>query len=233
MKLPQCEILYTPAVPRAEILFVAGGRRPNSSWFKTVAQDRKVIGVDRGVEVCRDSGILPLKIIGDFDSAENSAVAWALDKEIPTERHPVDKDLTDTQLALNLIDENISAIVTGVFGGRFDHAFSTAFTCANVPAKIFLADDREIIFFVKGGETVEVHFNERPVALSLLPMTATCEGVTIKNVRWELEGAVLSQSFPNAVSNRAEAAPVKISARTGTLAVYVCCSEFFSRSISA
>ena len=230
MNLPQCEIL---TAPRREILFVAGGRAPNSSWFNAVAQGRKIFAVDRGIELCRALNILPEMLIGDFDSAEKSAVSWALSKKIPVERHPVDKDLTDTQLALKFVDANSSAIITGAFGGRFDHAFSTIFTCANVPAKIFLADDREIIFYVKSGESLSVKFFQKPVALSLLPMSGICRGVTIKNVHWELENATLAQNFPSAVSNRVESPEVQISVGSGILAVYCCFEEFFSREISA
>lgn len=230
MNLPQCEIQPTPS---REILFIAGGRVPNSDWFKKVAQGRKIFAVDRGIELCRALNILPEMLIGDFDSAESSAVDWALSKKIPVERHPVDKDLTDTQLALKFAEKNSAAIITGAFGGRLDHAFSTIFTCAHFPAKIFLADEREIIFYVKGGESFSVNFFQKPVALSLLPMSEICRGVTIKNVHWELENATLAQNFPSAVSNRVESPEVQISVGGGVLAFYCCFSEFFSRESSA
>ena len=223
MKLPQCEI---SAAPSCENLFIAGGRAPDSDWLKTVAQGRKIFGVDKGIEICRACNLLPEILIGDFDSAESSAVAWAVEKNIPIERHPVDKDLTDTQLALKFADS--AAILTGIFGGRFDHAFSTIFTCANFPARIILADEREIIFFVKGGESFDVEFFIRPLAVSLLPMSGICSGVTIKNMRWELDNATLNQNFPNAVSNRIASPKIKISVGSGTLAVYFCFSELIS-----
>ena len=224
MKLPQCEIRYAPAISDSEILMAAGGRRPSEKFFKTVAQGRKVFAVDRGIEICRACNILPQILIGDFDSAEKSAVDWAIENKIPVERHPVEKDLTDTQLALQLFGENISAIVTGIFGGRADHLFSNIFTCANSKIRNFLADEREIIFYVKGGETVEVNFFEKPFALSLLPITEICAGVTSENLHWEVANATLKQNFPNAVSNRVESSKIKISLETGTLAIYL----FFS-----
>ena len=227
MNLPQCEI----GAANAEILFVAGGRAPSPDWFTAAARNRKIFCIDRGVELCRAQNILPEMLIGDFDSAENSAVAWALEKNIPVERHPVDKDLTDTQLALKFASS--AAIITGAFGGRFDHAFSTIFTCAHFHAKIFLADDREIIFYVKGSETVAVNFFSKPVALSLLPISEICTGVTIDNVRWTLDNATLTKNFPAAVSNRVERNEIKISVGAGILAVYCCFDEFFSRAISA
>ena len=219
LKLPQLEIFY-PAPIGSEILFTAGGRRPSDEFFMEVSQGRKIFAVDKGIEICRDFNILPEILIGDFDSAESSAVNWASKNKIPIERHPVDKDLTDTQLGLKLVDEKKFLLITGIFGGRFDHLFSNVFTCATSKIKTCLADEREIIFFVKGGECFDVKFFVKPEALSLLPITETVEGVTLKNVRWELDGATLRQNFPTAVSNRVQSDTIKISVTTGTLAVY-------------
>ncbi|MBQ7705833.1 MAG: thiamine diphosphokinase [Selenomonadaceae bacterium] len=229
MNLPQCVILYMPKIPECEILFAAGGRVPSQKFFKAVAQGRKIFAVDKGIEICRACNILPKILIGDFDSAESAALDWAIKNKIPVERHPVEKDFTDTQLALELLPKKKSALITGIFGGRFDHLFSNVLTCANVKSKIFLADEKEIIFYVKGGESVKVRFFEKPVAVSLLPITEICAGVKTENLHWELSNATLKQNFPNAVSNRAESSEIKISVERGTLALYFC----FSDSISA
>ena len=169
--------------------------------------------------------MIPNFLIGDFDSAENSAVEWARAKNIPVEKYPADKDLTDTQLALNRAGEIFSehvALVTGCFGGRFDHLYSTIFTCAAIDRKIFLADEREIVFYLRGGESAEVKFFKNPLAVSLLPMTNSCAGVTTKNLHWDLDGATLTQNFPNATSNRLDADKISVSVGRGTLAVYAC-----------
>lgn len=219
MKVPQCEIRYAPAIPAAEILYVAGGRTPSKDFFRAVAQGRKIFAVDKGIEICRACNILPEILIGDFDSAESTALSWAIENKIPIERHPVEKDFTDTQLALELLPKDFSAIITGIFGGRFDHLFSNIFSCANYE-NIFLADECEIIFYVKGGESAEVQFFQKPFAVSLLPISEICAGVTTKNLHWELSNATLKQNFPNAVSNRVESSEIKISVGRGTLAVY-------------
>ena len=226
LKLPQLEIIYPAQIGR-EFLFAAGGRRPSNEFFIEVLRGRKILAVDKGIEICRDLNILPEILIGDFDSAEISAVDWAVKNKIPIERHPVDKDLTDTQLALNLVEKTCSLlptpyslIITGIFGGRFDHLFSNIFTCAASKVKTCLADEREIIFFVNGGENFTVKLFLKPSALSLLPITEIVEGVTLKNVRWELENATLRQNFPNAISNRVESDKIKISVKNGTLAIY-------------
>lgn len=217
LKLPQLEIVY-PNFIGQEILFVAGGRRPDENFFTELARGRKIFAIDKGIEICQDLNILPEILIGDFDSAKPSAVNWAIENKIPIERHPIEKDFTDTQLALNLVEKNF-VIFTGIFGGRFDHLFSNVFTCAS--SKTCLVDEKEIIFFVKDNENFTIKFLKNPSTLSLLPITKICKGVTIKNVHWELENAILKQNFPNAVSNRVESDEVRISVKIGTLAVYL------------
>jgi thiamine pyrophosphokinase len=216
LRLPQADFIN---VPDAEILLIAGGRRPDSDYFKILAHGKKIFCIDKGIEICRDCNILPEILIGDFDSAEKSAIDWAIANNIPTKNYPVEKDFTDTQIALELLGKNVPAIVTGIFGKRFDHLYSNIFSCANYE-KIFLADESEIIFYVKGGESIEINFAKIPTAISLLPITETCEGVTTENLHWELSNATLKQNLPNAISNRAENSKIKVSVKRGILAGY-------------
>lgn len=224
LRLPQCEI-FSATESAQEILFVTGGRFPNVDWLRIVADGRKIFCVDKGIEICRACEIVPNFLIGDLDSAEISSVDWARSKNVPVEIYPADKDLTDTQLALNrsteIFGEHV-ALLTGCFGGRFDHLYGTLFTCASSDKKFFLADEREIIFFIKGDESVAVNLFCEPLAVSLLPMTEICAEVTTKNLHWELDGATLTQNFPNAISNRVDAENFSVSVKRGTLAIYLC-----------
>ena len=226
MKFPQCEIFDSSTAQ--EILFVTGGRVPSREFFLEISSGRKIFCVDKGIELCRACELVPNFLIGDFDSANQFAVEWARKKNIPVEKYPADKDFTDTQLALNRATEIFGkhvAILTGCFGGRFDHLYSTIFTCAALDRKIFLADEREIIFYLRGGESVDVKFFKKPLAVSLLPITSTCRGVTTKNLHWELDGATLTQNFPNATSNRIDDDKIFLSVGSGTLAIYFCFNE--------
>ncbi|MBD3878829.1 MAG: thiamine diphosphokinase [Quinella sp. 1Q5] len=226
MRLPQCEV-SSPTTAQ-EILFVSGGRPPSVDWFKGMTDGRKIFCVDKGIELCKACGVVPNRLIGDFDSANQSSVSWARANNVPVERYPVDKDFTDTQLALSRAAElfgDHTAILTGAFGGRIDHLYSTIFTCAALNRAIVLADEREIIFYLHGGEEATIKFFSKPFAASLLPMTSTCRGVTTKNLHWELDSATLTQDFPNATSNRIEHDEIFISVGGGVLAVYLCFAE--------
>lgn len=223
MILPQCEIFYPNSAQ--EILFIGGGRVPSRNFFCQVAKSRKIFCIDRGIELCRACEVIPDYLLGDFDSADKISVDWARKNKIPVEKYPADKDFTDTQLALSRATEIFGeyvGILTGCFGGRFDHLYSTIFTCAEIKNKIFLADEREIICYLRGGEEMTIKFNKNPFVVSLLPMTSVCEGVTTKNLHWELDGAILTQNFPNATSNRADSDKISVGIGKGTLAIYFC-----------
>ena len=225
--LPQVKFSYSQFKFSSEMILITGGRKPNVAWFnalKNLRRDCKIFSVDHGIDFCRENDILPEILIGDLDSAESSSIEWVMDNKIKIERHPVDKDFTDTQLALQNfqeISEDKFFIITGAFGGRLDHLYSTLFTCANSKIKNCLTDEQETVIFLNGGESVKLEFMEKPFALSFLPMSETCDGVSIDGVHWKLNSASLSQKLPNAVSNRVESNIVKISVTSGKLAVYL------------
>ena len=223
--LPQLEYSSSTIKDLSEVILIAGGRKPSVDWFNEVKMARSIYCIDHGIDFCREVNVMPELLIGDFDSAMSESVQWAQDKGIKIECHPVDKDLTDTQLTLNRINNNSFAIITGVFGGRLDHLFSTLFTCASSQIKSCLADERETVLFVSAGESASIEFKIKPLALSLLPISETCRGVTIDGVHWSLNSADLTQSIPSAVSNRVESKTVNISIKEGKLAVYFCFTE--------
>ena len=151
--------------------------------------------------------------------------AWGEAHAAHVERHPVEKDFTDTQLALrHASQDDAILLLTGAFGGRFDHAYSTMFSAAQVKTPCLLADERETVAYLRAGETLTLHCHTQPKAISLLPMTAAVTGVTTTGLHWPLQGATLAQALPNAVSNvfEATARDCTIFIRSGCLAVYAC-----------
>ena len=83
-----------------------------------------LIGADRGICFLRDKEIHPTHIVGDFDSASGDALEYFKQfPEIPVRKfHPV-KDLTDTEIAMNLAIElgAKQIVILGGTGTRLDH----------------------------------------------------------------------------------------------------------------
>ena len=232
--LPQVVVSYSKLKSTSEAVLIAGGRKPSADWFHEIRMNRRIICIDHGVDFCKEVDVVPDMLIGDLDSATDESISWAMDKGINIERHPVDKDFTDTQLALKHVDSDTFAIITGAFGGRLDHLYSTLFTCGNSPIKSCLTDEHETVLFVGDGESISVDFKVKPFAISLLPITEICRGVTLDGVYWSLNNANLNQSVPNAISNRindfvdncvgdsVDCKTAHCSIKEGRLAIYLC-----------
>ena len=221
LELPQVIAGFEEA-PEIRQVLVLGGRAPEPSWLQRIVFNRVVYAADRGAEACKAAGILPIQVLGDFDSINEDAKAWLDAHSIELERYPADKDETDFQLCLSRVHGDL--LVTGCWGGRFDHAFSNIFsalwgrkTGANV--RVF-ADETEALFLLFDGESLELDFKTRPLAISLLPLGSRCNNVDIRGVKWELCGAELLQAYPCAVSNVPENGRVFVNVGEGVLGVY-------------
>ncbi len=224
LQLPQVTFTFPYKIPKRQYLLVAGGRPPAESWLTNAADSRILWCIDHGVDCCRRAGLLPDHLFGDGDSASPESWQWASEQHVPIEKYKKDKDFTDTQLALEYIshEPDSIAILTGCFGKRADHFFSTMFTCANAAIPVCLADEQEVLYPLSEGREISISFRNTPFAISLLPLTGTCKGVTIDHVRWPLKGATLKQAFPNAVSNLPlDNKIITITVEEGILGVYL------------
>lgn len=231
--LPQGYFI-TDAEMSTPVILVAGGRAPDEKWLKQVARSYPVWAVDRGMDVCRSATVIPEILIGDADSGTAESWQWGEDHHIQVVKHPVDKDLTDLQLALQELGQRhpgASALLTGGMGRRFDHAYSNVFSLLESDVwgirPIGLADESEAIFLVGNGQTLQADFREIPIAVSLLPLSAVCENVYSQGVHWQLQDATLSVNHPGGICNRlAEASrSVRVSVGNGLLGVYFCWTE--------
>lgn len=173
-----------------------------------------VIAADGGQAALSRMGIRPHLVVGDFDSSDAP-------KDVPVVRHPVEKDDTDTALA---IKEGMRRgyehfVFYGCTGGRFDH------TLANIQTLHRLAVEGLFGYLVFGDGTVgtvvvnkALQFSPKGV-VSVFSLTDQSEGVTIEGLKYPLTDARLTNDFPLGVSNEGMGAPAKISVKRGALLV--------------
>lgn len=177
-----------------------------------------VIAADAGYRYCLEEEIMPDLLIGDFDSMEKPL-------DFPhVERRPIEKDDTDTMLALKVgISRgcNTFYIYGGLGGKRLDHAL------ANLQSLLYLRRrgaagylyGENFVWTVVENETLNIPCSVENGLLSVFSLTERAEGVTLSGLRYPLEGAVLKAEFPLGVSNHFAADKAMIRVHNGALLV--------------
>lgn len=177
-----------------------------------------VIAADAGYRSCREAGITPDLLLGDFDSMDQPPdFSNVL-------RSPVEKDDTDTMLAVKTaLDNGCKEIYLygGTGGIRLDH------TLANLQSLLYLRRrnargwmyDRDFLWTVIENETLTVERTVEWGLLSAFCLGPDASGVDEEGVQYPLKDAVLSAEFPLGVSNHILEPTARITVRKGALAV--------------
>lgn len=207
--LPQVVISGDSRWSEKPLILVAGGRKPDMAWLRgAAAMKRGIWAVDKGLEYCMEAHLVPDLYVGDRDSVSDDAFRRASRKGTELMEFPSAKNRTDLQLALSEAGERFPGapvLVTGAWGGRFDHMFSAVFSLVwslrwnVVPWGV--ADEKEILLLLYGPVSVSLEFTRIPRNLSLFSLSEECCGVSAGGVRWGLEDANLVLEEPYAVSN--------------------------------
>ena len=196
---------------RVYIFGAACGVYPDDLIPPQKAADDLYIAADGGFSVMQKMGIKPHILIGDFDSMEKGVPTEADLSGIEVIRHPVEKDDTDTLLAIKLgIERGYSSFTLyGCLGGeRFDHSVATIQSLAYIVdhsgnAVAYGEPNEEgktlVMTMLKNGSLTfpdcrEGHF-------SVFAYGGECRGVTLKNFKYEATDVTLTPSFPLGVSN--------------------------------
>ncbi|HSJ00338.1 MAG TPA: thiamine diphosphokinase [Patescibacteria group bacterium] len=183
-----------------------------------------VVAADAGATSLDRLGHAPDRLVGDLDSISDELLARLAAAGVAIDRHPVDKDASDTELALEAaIDGGATEIVLlGATGGpRLDHALANVLLLAD-PA----LGDRDVRI-VHGPTTVRVLRDGGRLELggsagdlvTLLPVGGDATGVRVDGVRWPLADATLRVGRSRGLSNEVVEPPASVSLERGTLLV--------------
>jgi len=193
------------------ICYIVGAGEDYGLDFVPKEQDL-VIAADGGYRVLTEAGIHPDLVIGDFDSL------GAVPQEDQVITLPTVKDVTDTWAAIELGKERgyRRFFLYGCTGGRFEHTVANMQTAAalaqdGMECRIF--DKSQIITALSGGTMT--FGAEHTGFLSVFSHTDRCTGVTLKGLKYELEDAQLSNTFPLGVSNEFLGKPSAVTVETG------------------
>ena len=205
------------------IVIVAGGDLDPGDADRLDGADL-VIAADGGASTLDALGRRPDRLVGDLDSVEPALVRRLEAAGVPVDRHPQDKDASDTEIALAAAIEagGTELVLLGAIGGdRLDHEL------ANL---LLVADPQHAsrdLRAVRGGTTVRaVHAGRRLTLVgaaddlvTLLPLGDAARGVRTEGLRWALSDATLTLGASRGLSNLVVTAPASVSLERGTLLV--------------
>jgi thiamine pyrophosphokinase len=175
-------------------------------------------------------GVRPDLLIGDLDSVDPDLVVRLAAAGAAIERHPVDKDASDAELAL---DRAIGSgadevVVLGALGGeRLDHELANLLLLADpswqVP-NLRVVRGGTVVRAVHGGEGLSV-LGAIGDLVSLLPIGGEAEGVRTVGLRFPLGGESLALGPSRGLSNVVVDHPASVSLERGTLLVVETATE--------
>ena len=188
-----------------------------------------VIAADGGFAYCRRLGVEPDLILGDFDSLDegNKRAVEAISRERPERVQvlPVMKDDTDMLAAMK---EGLKRgfrsfdIYAAAQGRRLSH------TIANIQCLNYLKENGASGRLIEAGETVfllrdeTVEFvKEQKGFFFFFSLGDRAEGVTIRNMKYLLDRATVTNAFPVGVSNEFIGEAGSVTVESGTLLVIV------------
>jgi thiamine pyrophosphokinase len=183
-----------------------------------------VIAADGGAESLDALGRRPDLLVGDFDSI-SPALAERLEAEgIEMERHPSDKERSDTELALEAAVARgaTEVVLLGAIGGdRLDHELANLLLLADpgmAGRDVRIARGSSTARVLRGGERLALAGSAGDL-VSLLPIGGDASGVTTDGLRWPLEAATLGLGRSRGLSNEIVAGAASVSLEHGTLLV--------------
>jgi thiamine pyrophosphokinase len=186
------------------VIFAGGTLRPGQAFYAAIGSADMCIAADSGAATALQYGCIPHIVVGDFDSLDASLLEDLIRRGSEIRRAAVEKDETDTELAVQVaIDEGAKRItLVGALGGaRFDHAMANILLLAgfeDVP--ITLVNGPSICWLVRGPGSSAIDGRAGDL-VSLLPLTRDASGIRTKGLYYALKGETLSFGKPRGVSN--------------------------------
>lgn len=189
-----------------------------------IPADAIVLAADGGLDHALAAGVEPTGLIGDLDSISESGLAWAA-RNATIDRHPSDKDATDTELALAFAAAMDPAHVTLIGGGdRLDHSLAAigalgARSLTSIPTiDAWWGAQHLDILHGPGKATLTLVPGS---TISLLALHGPCSKVSILGTRWQLDKVSLEPMIGHGVSNEVlDDTPVEVSVGGGVLTIF-------------
>jgi thiamine pyrophosphokinase len=204
------------------VIFAGGALRPGKAFYAAIDSADMFIAADSGAATALQYGCTPRIVVGDFDSLDGLLLEDLGKRGSEIRRAAVEKDETDTELAVQVaIDEGATRItLVGAIGGaRFDHTMANILLLAGFEGvPITIVDGPSMCWLVRGPGSSAIDGQVGDL-VSLLPLKGDASGVRTKGLYYALKGEALSFGKPRGVSNVLIEEHAEVSVEGGMLLV--------------
>lgn len=169
------------------LLFIGGEGPPADRIAPYLEGAGLVVAADSGYDLARSAGCEPSLLVGDMDSIRGFAEAEGRIEAGNIISFDREKDETDTEIGLRLLNERgiTSVTLVGGGGGRLDHLIGllSLFDRELRPKRWLTA--RELVVSIEEEERFEAM---RGVVCSFFPVGEEPATMRSRGLRWELDG---------------------------------------------
>jgi thiamine pyrophosphokinase len=202
------------------VIFAGGTLRPGRQVQEALASADLVIAADRGAATALQHGCTPAFVVGDFDSLAVLPLQQLQARGSHIIRAAVEKDETDSELAIQVAIEQGATTITmlgGLGGARFDHTMGNILLLAGfeqVPIRI--VDGPSTCWLLRGPGRSSIE-GEAGDLLSLLPLTGDVTGIQTHGLYYPLRKETLRFGKPRGISNVLTEQRAEVSCASGLL----------------
>ena len=180
-------------------IFTGGSIRKENITETPDAEDI-IIAADSGYNNAREMGMVPHLLVGDFDSLGKKNIPSGL----KTVELPEEKDVTDTQVAIDAAIENGASqiVIIGGLDGRLDHTLSNLALLRFLFEKNIYAvitDGVNRVRYIKSTSTLLAR--SRFKYFSIIADDEKVKGVDIEGGKYPLKNGTIFRNHQFAVSN--------------------------------
>jgi len=203
-------------------IVICNGSITDYEYYKDYFDDAQlVVCADGGAVHAKKMGVKPDILVGDFDSIQDDVLKWFENTEAEILHYPVEKDMTDSEIAINIaVERGCTYIrILGGFGTRLDHSLANVYLLKKLldkGIKASIINESNEITLIKD----EIKLQKREgYNVSLIPITEKVKGVTTKGLYYPLHEATIEMGSTWGVSNEFVDETAEVTIKSGMLLV--------------
>ncbi|HEX6655579.1 MAG TPA: thiamine diphosphokinase [Candidatus Limnocylindria bacterium] len=202
------------------VLVASGDPHPDDGRWLEGAD--LIVAVDAGAAWLVQHAVRPHALVGDLDSVDAELVRSLAAAGVAIERHPIDKDQSDTELAIAFARSKGADEITvlGAFGGsRLDHEIANLILLSgSAGSGVRLVHGESQVTALHGDDERQLAGPDGSL-VSLFAAGGDALGVTTSGLEYPLRDETLLTGSSRGLSNVILTRPASVRLRRGTLLV--------------